>query len=74
MTESYSIIGPEVLDGPDGEVIASKDHTLLRTIIEHDLVFIAGQAKSHCVVWTISDLLEHIRTYNPTLSKPGLSA
>jgi nicotinamidase-related amidase len=68
-TESYSIIGPEVLEGPDGEAIASKNHAFFRIVVEHDLVFIAGQAKSHCVAWTISDLLEQIREYNPALAR-----
>jgi nicotinamidase-related amidase len=68
-TEAYSIIGPEVLEGPDGETIASKNHSFFRNVVEHDLIFIAGQAKSHCVAWTISDLLEQIRAYNPALAQ-----
>ena len=68
-TESYSAIGPEVLSGPQGEVIASKDDSFLRTVIEHDLVFIAGEAKSHCVASTIADLLEQIRDYDPGLAR-----
>lgn len=68
-TESYSAIGPEVLYGPEGEAVASKDDSFLRTVIEHDLVFIAGEAKSHCVASTIADLLEQIRAYDPGLSR-----
>jgi nicotinamidase-related amidase len=32
-------------------------------------VVIAGQAKSHCVAWTVSDLLEDINAVNPKLAQ-----
>ena len=67
-TESYSAIGPEVLVGPAGEAIASKDDSFLRTVMDHDLVFIAGEAKSHCVASTVSDLLEQIRGQDVALA------
>jgi len=31
-------------------------------LIDNDIVIIAGQAKSHCVSWTVSDLLESANT------------
>jgi nicotinamidase-related amidase len=68
-TESYSAIGPEVLYGADGEPIASKDESFLGTVIEHDMVLIAGQAKSHCMVWTIADLLDQITAYDRSLTQ-----
>jgi nicotinamidase-related amidase len=34
-----------------------------------DALIIAGQAKSHCVAWTISDLLDDIRITDPDLAK-----
>jgi nicotinamidase-related amidase len=58
LTEHYSVLGPEVTTGPDGEQIAEKNATLVNTLVEFDAVVIAGQAKSHCVAWTIADLLE----------------
>jgi nicotinamidase-related amidase len=58
LTEHYSVLGPEVTTGPDGEQIAEKNATLVNTLLEFDAVVIAGQAKSHCVAWTIADLLE----------------
>lgn len=67
-TESYSAIGPEVLTGADGEQIAQKDESFLRLVIENDLVIIAGEAKSHCVAWTIEDLLDEIKSYDPKLT------
>jgi nicotinamidase-related amidase len=32
-------------------------------------VIIAGQAKSHCVAWTIDDLLTEIRAREPALTR-----
>ena len=58
LTEHYSIFAPEVLSGPDGEAIASANEALIERLLEFDAVVVAGQAKSHCVAWTIDDLLE----------------
>jgi nicotinamidase-related amidase len=61
-TEHYSILGPEVLEGPDGSPLGEKNEKFFRKLMEFDAVVIAGQAKSHCVAWTIDDLLADIRT------------
>jgi nicotinamidase-related amidase len=58
LTEHYSVLGPEVRTGPNGERIAEKNTALVSKLLEFDAVVIAGQAKSHCVAWTIADLLE----------------
>ena len=58
LTEHYSIFAPEVRTGPDGEAIASANEALIERLLEFDAVVVAGQAKSHCVAWTIDDLLE----------------
>jgi nicotinamidase-related amidase len=57
LTEHYSILAPEVKEGPDGELIASQNDALIERLLTFDAVVIAGQAKSHCVAWTIDDLL-----------------
>jgi nicotinamidase-related amidase len=36
---------------------------------EVDRLYIAGQAKSHCVAWTVSDLLEDIQATDPELAQ-----
>lgn len=59
-TEHYSVLGPEVLKGPEGETIGQKSDKFFRKLLDFDAVIIAGQAKSHCVAWTIDDLLEDI--------------
>jgi nicotinamidase-related amidase len=68
-TESYSAIGPEVLEDAHGKPIAEKNLKFLRQVIDFDAVVIAGEAKSHCVAWTIDDLLAQIQSYDPGLTK-----
>ena len=58
LTEHYSMLGPEVTAGPHGEELAGANTTLIRRLHKFDAVIVAGQAKSHCVAWTIDDLLE----------------
>jgi nicotinamidase-related amidase len=59
-TEHYSVLGPEVLEGPGGEPLAKKSEKFFYKLIQYDAVIIAGQSKSHCVAWTIDDLLRDI--------------
>ena len=58
LTEHYSMLGPEVTEGPDGELLEGKNRALIERLLEFDVVIVAGQAKSHCLAWTIDDLLE----------------
>lgn len=67
LTEHYSAIGPEVLTGPKGEILGEKSEKILRKVQNYNAVIIAGQAKSHCVAWTISDLIEQIKETDPNL-------
>jgi nicotinamidase-related amidase len=59
LTEHYSMLGPEVVEGPNGEELAAKNLALVKRLLKFDAVIVAGQAKSHCVAWTIDDLLNH---------------
>ncbi|GAB4582027.1 MAG: hypothetical protein Fur0022_47790 [Anaerolineales bacterium] len=67
LTEAYSAVGPEITEGVEGQILATRNQELLQIIQAHDTIFIAGQAKSHCVAWTVSDLLADLRTTDPTL-------
>jgi nicotinamidase-related amidase len=69
LTEHYSVLHPEVMDGPDGEVIARKNESLIERLVTFDAVIIAGQAKSHCVAWTIHDLLSEIDARDKELAR-----
>ncbi|HEV8354328.1 MAG TPA: isochorismatase [bacterium] len=68
LTEDYSVLRPEVMEGPDGRKIAEKNFRFIQTLLDFDVVIIAGQAKSHCVAWTIDDLLTEIATVDPALA------
>jgi len=68
-TENYSAIGPEVLTGPMGETLGIRNPKFIEKLQEVDRMIIAGQAKSHCVEWTIADLLEDIQATDPALAQ-----
>jgi nicotinamidase-related amidase len=57
LTEHYSMLGPEVTEGPDGDPIGRKNTELIERLLTFDTIVVAGQAKSHCLAWTIDDLL-----------------
>jgi nicotinamidase-related amidase len=69
LTENYSVLRPEVLDGPDGNYIAQKNASFIDKLLGFDAIIIAGQAKSHCVAWTIDDLLTEILARDRKLAK-----
>ncbi len=68
-TENYSVVGPEVLTGPMDEVLGAHDPQFIQHLQEVDKLYIAGQAKSHCVAWTVQDLLDDILATDPELAK-----
>lgn len=69
LTENYSVLSPEVMDSVDGEPIANKNHVLIDKLLSFDTVIIAGQAKSHCVAWTVDNLLTEIKKIDLELAK-----
>ncbi|MBE7536162.1 MAG: isochorismatase [Anaerolineales bacterium] len=68
-TENYSAIGPEVLTGPMGETLGKRNSKFIEQLQQADKLVIAGQAKSHCVAWTVQDLLDDINAVDPALAK-----
>jgi nicotinamidase-related amidase len=68
LTENYSILRPEVLEDARGHRIAQKNADFIQHLLTFDAVIIAGQAKSHCVAWTIDDLLTEIQARDPALA------
>lgn len=69
LTENYSVLRPEVLEGFDKNPIAQKNTCLIKQLLEFDAIIIAGQAKSHCVAWTIEDLLNEIQQVDINLAQ-----
>lgn len=68
-TEHYSVIGPEVEKGPKGEVLGEHNDKFVKILKDVDKLVIAGQAKSHCVAFTISDLLSDLKKEDPALAQ-----
>ena len=67
LTEHYSMLGPEVEDDLEGEPLGRRNQPLIERLLQYDAVVIAGEAKSHCVAWTIEDLLS-----DPNVQERGL--
>jgi nicotinamidase-related amidase len=69
LTENYSVLQPEVMNDQHNQSIAHKNTAFLQKLLSFDRILIAGQAKSHCVAWTIDDLLSEIQATDPSLAK-----
>lgn len=69
LTENYSVLRPEVLDSYDGRQIGIPNQDLIEKLLAFDAVIIAGQAKSHCVAWTVEDLLQFCLERDPSLTR-----
>ncbi|MEL6468745.1 MAG: isochorismatase [Cyanobacteria bacterium J06623_4] len=68
LTENYSVLRPEVLTNDQAQPIAQKNNRLIQALLEFDALIVAGQAKSHCVAWTVNDLLDEIQARDPSLA------
>jgi nicotinamidase-related amidase len=67
LTEHYSIIQPEVpVPGAPG---GGKNQAFLDELAEADLIVVAGEAMSHCVLETVEDLVEAFGDQPETLRK-----
>jgi nicotinamidase-related amidase len=67
-TENYSVLRPEIIEGLDNSELGGINQQLMDTLLAFDALIIAGQAKSHCVAWTVTDLLSEIENKDPTLA------
>ena len=64
LTEHYSVLGPEV-ELPDP--LGARNTALVEHLVGFDRIVVAGQAKSHCVAWTVEDLLADLPEVAPRL-------
>lgn len=62
--ENYSILGPEVTTLATGDEVP-RNAAFIQSLMDYDAVIIMGQAKSHCVEWSIQDILQESRTNKP---------
>jgi nicotinamidase-related amidase len=69
LTENYSVLRPEVLLRHDGQPLAQRNTTFIKTLLTADAVIVAGQAASHCVKSSIDDLLDEIVAQDKQLAR-----
>ena len=69
LTENYSVLKPEVLAGADGQAVAARNLEFIQRLLNFDALVVAGQAKSHCVAWTIEDLMAEIHAIDAGLAR-----
>ncbi|MEQ9355635.1 isochorismatase [Coleofasciculus chthonoplastes] len=69
VTENYSVLQPEVLFDQNDQPIAQNNTPFLAKLLEFDRLIIAGQAKSHCVAWTVDNLLGEIQARDAKLAE-----
>ena len=69
LTENYSVLRPEVTEDATGTPIAAANRDLVVHLLSFDTVIVAGEAQSHCVAWTVEDLLAEIRARDPRLAQ-----
>ena len=66
--ENYSVLGPEVKELFNGTPVP-RNTAFVQKLLDYDVLVIFGQAKSHCVAWTIDDLIREIAAKDPSLAR-----
>ena len=51
------------------ETLGTRNMKFIQQLQNVDRLYVAGQAKSHCVAWTVADLLDDIQATDPELAK-----
>jgi nicotinamidase-related amidase len=69
LTENYSVIAPEVTKQADGAPLCEVNVAFFEKLMSFDYIIIAGQAKSHCVAWTVQDILDRICAKDSLLAR-----
>lgn len=66
-TEHYSIFEPEVK--PNGQSQSLVNTALLDDLASYDKIYVAGQAKSHCVLESVSSMMRYYENQPETIRK-----
>lgn len=69
LTENYSILEPEVKTQVNGQPLGQKNTRFIQELTNSDMLIIAGQAKSHCVNWSIRNYLDEIVAVDPAMTE-----
>ena len=70
LTENYSVFAPEItkLITADTQLkVGSFNVELLNKLMRYDRIYIAGEASSHCVRFTIADLVQQLMSVDRSL-------
>lgn len=67
LVENYSVLGPEVRELFNGTPVP-RNTKFIEQLLKYDMLVVTGQAKSHCVAWTIDDFLAEILDLDPALA------
>ncbi len=68
LTENYSVFAPEVTHDHENHSLFNGDRqqeNLANYLLDFDQILVAGQAKSHCVAWSVRDLIAAAVAQNP---------
>ena len=69
LTENYSALRPEVGLDDRGQPLVPENRALVEHLLGFDEILVAGEARSHCVAWTVADLLAEIRARDEALAR-----
>jgi len=69
LTENYSVLRPEVMADAEGREVATANRELVDHLLGFDEILVAGEASSHCVAWTVADLLQEIESRDAALAR-----
>jgi len=69
LTENYSVLRPEVMADESGVPVDFANRDLIERLLSFDTVIVAGEAQSHCVKWTVEDLLAEIQERDASLAR-----
>jgi nicotinamidase-related amidase len=69
LTENYSALRPEVARDDRGHPLVPENRELVEHLLGFDEILVAGEAKSHCVAWTVADLLAEIGARDAVLAR-----
>lgn len=67
-TENYSVFAPEVT-AIGAQQVGAFDEALFHQLMAYDRVYVFGQASSHCVLFTLRDMVEKIQATDPALAR-----
>jgi len=69
VTENYSALRPEVGLDDRSQPLVPENRELVEHLLGFDEILVAGEARSHCVAWTVADLLAEIRARDASLAR-----